>query len=344
MKKSTKIILSCLVGIVLLAIAGAGALYYYFLSPQFFPREQAYIYIDRDDTIDSIYYKVEAAGNPKQMTAFKIIATHKKLNQNLRTGKYHIAQGDSPNKLASRLTGGIQTPVKLTIGSVRTLDRIARQVGNQLMIDSAEVAYKLNDPIFIGSLGYTEESIYNLFIPDTYEVYWNMSVDDFFKRMQKEHDRFWNDTRKQKAEEIGLTPEQVYILASIVDEETNSTAEKPIVAGLYLNRLRKGMLLQADPTVKFAWQDFELRRVTNAHLEIDSPYNTYKYSGLPPGPIRVPSKKGIDSVLNYTKHNYIYMCAKEDFSGTHNFASTLAEHTNNARKYWKALNDRKIYR
>jgi UPF0755 protein len=162
--------------------------------------------------------------------------------------------------------------------------------------------------------------------------------------MKKEYNKFWNNERLAKAKEIGLTPEEVSVLASIVGEETNNDDERPIVAGLYLNRLKKKMLLQADPTVKFGLRDFALRRITNRHLSIKSPYNTYKHLGLPPGPIRNPSIKDIESVLNYTKHNYIYMCAKEDFSGTHNFATSLAVHNANARKYQQALTKRIIFK
>ena len=183
-----------------------------------------------------------------------------------------------------------------------------------------------------------------LFIPETYQVYWDMSAEEFFERMQKEHQKFWNQERLDKATAIGMTPTEVCTLASIVEEETNNNPEKPMVAGLYINRLHTGMPLQADPTIKFALQDFGLRRITNAHLAVESPYNTYLNTGLPPGPIRIPSPIGLDAVLNHTKHNYLYMCAKEDFSGTHNFASNYAEHMKNARKYWNALNERKIFK
>ena len=162
--------------------------------------------------------------------------------------------------------------------------------------------------------------------------------------MQQEHNKYWNDDRLALAQKLNMTPDQVATLASIVEEETNNGPEKPIVAGLYLNRLKRGIPLQADPTVKFALQDFGLRRITNEHLKYESPYNTYLNAGLPPGPIRIPSKQGLESVLNYTQHDYIYMCAKEDFSGTHNFATTLSEHMRNARKYWNALNERKIFK
>ena len=212
------------------------------------------------------------------------------------------------------------------------------------MIDSIDIANLLTEKSILQEYNFTKQTLPALFIPNTYQVYWNISAKDFLNRMFKEYKRFWTEERQNKAKAIGLTPIEVSILASIVEEETNNKSEKPMVAGLYINRLKKGMPLQADPTVKFAWQDFTLRRITNKHLTIDSPYNTYKITGLPPGPIRIPSPEGIDAVLNYSKHNYLYMCAKEDFSGTHNFASTLSEHNRNARKYWDALNKRKIYK
>ena len=181
-----------------------------------------------------------------------------------------------------------------------------------------------------------------LFIPNTYEAYWNTDAEAFIQRMKKEYERFWTQERKDKAQACGLTPVEVSTLASIVEEETANGPEKPMVAGLYIKRLNKGMLLQADPTVKFGLQEFGLKRILFKHLEVDSPYNTYKHAGLPPGPIRIPSIQGLESVLNYTQHHYIYMCAKEDFSGTHNFAVTAAQHQANARRYQQALNRRKI--
>ena len=223
------------------------------------------------------------------------------------------------------------------------MDKLASAVSKQIMLDSAAVISSLTDSTVCARLGYTPRNIACLFIPNTYQVYWNMDMERFLKRMAKEKDRFWNEKRLRKAKEIGLTPEEVVTLASIVDEETAVNDERPLVAGLYMNRLKRGMLLQADPTVKFACGDFGLRRILHKHLNVDSPYNTYLYEGLPPAPIRIPSIAGIESVLNYTHHDYIYMCAKEDFSGRHNFASTLREHQNNALRYQRELNRRKIY-
>lgn len=343
-KKKIKILLGILAVLLLIGLAGAGTLYYFLFAPQFHPSKTTYIYIDRDDSADSIYNKVKKQGNIKNFTGFKWMATWRDYPRSIHTGRYAIRPGENVYHVFSRLYRGYQEPMNLTIGSVRTLDKLARSVGKQLMIDSVEIARMLNDSSFQHKLGYDKETMACLFIPETYQVYWNMSVEDFFERMQKEHQKFWNRERLKKAEAIGMTPEEVCTLASIVEEETNNNPEKPMVAGLYINRLHSGMPLQADPTIKFALQNFGLRRITNAHLDIDSPYNTYRNAGLPPGPIRIPSPAGLDAVLNYTKHNYIYMCAKEDFSGTHNFASNYADHMKNARKYWKALNERKIFK
>ena len=339
-KKNKKILVGCLLAAILLGIAGIAHIYYYFFAQPFQITDTTYIYIDRDDDVDSVYHKIIEVGNPKQMHGFESLVRYQ--GYNVKTGRYAIKPTDNMRYLHRRLSMGYQTPIKLTVGSVRTLDRIARNTARQLMVDSCEIANILNDTAYISKLGFTPETLPALFIPNTYEVYWNMSAEDFMQRMLKEHKAFWNEKRLKQAEAIGLTPIEVATLASIVEEETANQAEKPMVAGLYINRLKKGMLLQADPTVKFSLQEFGLKRILFKHLEVDSPYNTYKYAGLPPGPIRVPSYQGLESVLNYTKHNYIYMCAKEDFSGTHNFAVTSAQHAANARKYQQALNRRGI--
>ncbi len=264
--------------------------------------------------------------------------------ESISTGRYEIRNGESVYHVFSRIWRGYQTPLNVTINSARTMRRLAGQVGRQLMIDSVEIATLMYDSTFQAKMGYTKETMPALFIPDTYEMYWDISVDEFFERMQTEHKRFWNSSRQAKAKEMGLTENEVSILASIVEEETNNNPEKPSVAGLYYNRLRIGMPLQADPTIKFALQEFGIRRILNSDLNVESPYNTYLHRGLPPGPIRIPSVIGLDAVLNYAHHNYLYMCAKEDFSGTHNFAATYRGHLNNAQRYWAALNRRKISR
>ena len=243
----------------------------------------------------------------------------------------------------------MQESVDLTMPSVRTAEKLANELSKKLMLDSAELAKALTDEADCEKLGYDTATILCLFIPNTYDIYWNVSLDKFMERMQKENKNFWNPERTHKAEAMKLTHNEVITLASIVDEETANNEEKPMIAGMYYNRLMlrnaeypNGMPLQADPTIKFAWKRFELKRIYNNLLSISSPYNTYKNTGLPPGPIRIPSVAGIDAVLNLAHHNYLYMCAKEDFSGTHNFARTYAEHLDNAAKYSKALNERGI--
>jgi UPF0755 protein len=253
-----------------------------------------------------------------------------------------LKPGETAIDVFKKLKNAQQTPVMLTVPPARTMERMAKQLSQRLMLDSATIANALLDSTFCAQHGFSLATIPALFIPDTYEVYWNMGIDRLIDRLQKEHDGYWTKERQQKAETIGLTPVEVATLGSIIDEETANDGEKPMIAGMYLNRLHKGMLLQADPTVKFALKDFALRRILNKHLTVDSPYNTYRYKGLPPGPIRVASTAALDAVLNAAHHDYLYMCAKEDFSGTHNFARTLSEHMANARRYQQALNQRGI--
>ena len=344
MKKSTRrwlwgVLAACL----LVGAAGAGVGDYLFFAPQIFPSAMKFLYIDRTDTPESIYKKVYALGNARTLWGFRLLAKAYRYGSCVHTGCYAIKPQDSAYELFQRLYRGHQQPVDLTIGSVRTVGKLLQSMGEQLMIDSAEIADRLNDTACLRRLGYTTETLPAFFIPNTYQVYWNMDADRLFSRMEQEHERFWNASRKSKAQAIGLTEIEVCTLASIVEEETNNAAEMPVVAGLYINRLRIGMPLQADPTVKFALQDFGFRRISKTLLSTPSPYNTYLHAGLPPGPIRIASPQGIDAVLNYARHNYLYMCAKEDFSGTHNFTSSYARHLQNARRYQKALDRRKIF-
>ena len=293
-----------------------------------------YIYVDRDDTPDSVRAKSDLG--------WRWDIYNKVFSFRPRTGRYRVQPGTKCMELYRELRNGIQEPIKLLVPTSRTMDRLAATLSESLMVDSAEIASALTDSAYCDTHGYTTATIPALFIPNTYEVYWDISVDKLVERMERENSRFWTAERKAKADAIGLTHEQVATLASIVDEETANNAEKPMIAGLYLNRLRLGIPLQADPTVKFAVGDFSLRRILNVHLRTESPYNTYQTAGLPPGPIRIASIAGLEAVLNHVEHNYLYMCAKEDFSGTHNFATTLAEHYRNARRYQKALNARGI--
>ena len=302
----------------------------------------AMLYIDEDDNADSVFHKLENGIAGSSLHGLKTICKVKGYDKYVKSGAYQFKPKHTCLDIYRTLSRGHQTPVKLIVPNLRTVDRIIGKISEQIMADSAKIAEIVFDSAQYSSLGFNHETLPALFIPNTYEVYWNMSAEKLMKRLVREYNKYWNEKRRTKAAEIGLTPIEVSILASIVDEETANNAEKPMVAGLYINRLKRGMLLQADPTVKFAMQNFTLKRILQKHLHTDSPYNTYKYAGLPPGPIRVPSLQALESVLNYTRHKYLYMCAKEDFSGTHNFAVTLSQHNANARRYQQELNRRKI--
>ena len=301
-----------------------------------------YIYIDEDDTQDSVIAKIQSYANPIGMAGLKTIIRHSDYGKNIRTGRYAIEPSDGAITVFRRLKSGRQTSMSIVVPEVRTMDRLAGVLSHKLMLDSATIAEALTSEETCKHMGYDTCTIAAMFVPNTYDVYWNMSIEDLLERMKKEHDRFWKGDREAKAAKMQLTPVEVATIASIIDEETSNNAEKPMIAGMYLNRLKAGMPLQADPTIKFALKQFELKRIYNKLLTTDSPYNTYQHQGLPPGPIKIASIKGIDAVLNYVDHNYLYMCAKEDFSGTHNFAHTYQEHLKNAAKYTKALNARGI--
>jgi UPF0755 protein len=316
------------------------------LSPSISPKhgEKAYIYIRPGDSFAGVMDELQTKASLAHRTFFVKLAKPLNYDKSMRTGRYEIRQGMSYKTLFDRIKRNEQTPVRLTFNNIRTKEQLAGRLSAQLMTDSASIVNLLNNDKFISSKGLTQESAAVYFIPNTYEVYWTLTPEALFNRMEKEYHRFWNEERRAKAAAIPLSETEVSTLASIVEEETNKRAESSVVAGLYINRLKKGMLLQADPTVKFAMNDFSVKRVLRVHLQSDSPYNTYKYAGLPPGPIRLPSSGSIDAVLNYSRHNYLYMCAKETLNGEHNFASTLAEHNRNARKYQQALNQRRILR
>ena len=347
MKKKTSKLYIYGAGACLLVVIGIA--YLYGFSSFSKKNTTQYVYIDEDDNIDSVYNKVRPIANSIPYQSFHTLTTHSNYADHIRTGRYAIHPGDGALKIWRHLKNGLQEPVSLTIPSVRTIDKLAGELSKRLMLDSATIYKNLTDESVCQKYGYDTTNVICMFIPNTYDIYWNASIDKLLERMKKESDKFWNFERKEKAKNMNLTPNQVITLASIVDEETANDGEKPMVAGMYYNRLKyrdaeypNGMPLQADPTIKFAWKKFELKRIYNNLLYIDSPYNTYKNTGLPPGPIRIPTVAGIDAVLNHIHHDYLYMCAKEDFSGTHNFAKTYKEHLENAARYSKALNERGI--
>lgn len=249
----------------------------------------------------------------------------------------------SNNDLVNLLRSGNQTAVHLTFNNINTMKDLANRLSDQLEFSSDSFYVLIMDSALIRSYGFNKYTIPAMFIPNTYEVYWDISPEDFLDRMKTEYDRFWNKSRMAKAKKIDMSPAEVTTLASIVNKEVRFDDEKPRVAGLYMNRIDKGIRLQADPTLIFAHNDYTIRRVLKKHMQLDSPYNTYKNAGLPPGPICIPDISSIDAVLNYEKHKYIYMCAKPDFSGYHNFARTLQEHNRNAEAYRRELNKRRIY-
>ena len=317
-----------------------GLTIFYAFTPVSNADSTQYLYIDDDDTQDSVILHLRPMSHAAGLTGLATLMRHTNYDEKIRTGRYAINPKEGAIAVFRKLKNGQQSSLLLTIPEVRTMDRLAAALGKKLMLDSATIANAFYSQEVCQQYGYDTCTIAALFVPNTYDVYWNMSLDALMKRMEKEHQRFWQGTRESKAAQMQLTPVEVCTLASIIDEETANTAEKPMIAGMYLNRLKTSMPLQADPTIKFALKQFELRRIWQKLLVIDSPYNTYKNKGLPPGPIKIASIKGIDAVLNAVSHEYLYMCAKEDFSGTHNFARTYPEHLKNAAKYTKALNER----
>ncbi|WP_280748543.1 endolytic transglycosylase MltG [Parabacteroides sp. PF5-9] len=331
------------VSVLLLLMALAGYWGYRLVyASNFEPKETVYIYIDENKDFDNLCRQLADSANCQHIQSFRQLAEILDYPSAMWTGRYAVKGGMNNRMLLNNLRRGQQEATRVTFNNIRILDDLAARLDEQLMFDQTDLLSLLNDPAYCDSLGFTTETVKAMFIPNTYEVYWNISADRFMQRMKKEYDAFWTEQRQNSAKSIGLTPLDVSILASIVEEETAVADEYPIVAGLYVNRLHRGMLLQADPTVKYAVGDFTLRRVLYVHLEVDSPYNTYIYAGLPPAPIRIPTIRGLESVLNYTKHNYLYMVAKEDFSGRHNFAVSLAEHNRNADRYRAELNRRNI--
>ncbi len=303
-----------------------------------------YIYIDNDDTTDSVQAKIADTCSGAGALSAKVCYSAAKtiLGLPVHSGRYAITSSTNTLQLLRMLKNGIQSPVRLTIPSVRTTERLAEDLSKKLMMSKEDLLDYLENNDSCAKYGTDTATVISLFIPNTYEVYWNITPAKLLDKMQNEQKAFWNGDRMNKAAALGLTPLQVMTMASIIDEETANNAEKPMVAGMYYNRLQQDMPLQADPTIKFALKQFELRRIYHNMLTVKSPYNTYVNTGLPPGPIRIPSVAGIDAVLNLVHHDYLYMCAKEDFSGTHNFARTYSEHLKNAARYSKALNERNI--
>ena len=274
--------------------------------------------------------------------AFDRYAGRLELERSFKPGHYVLEPGMNVVEIARMLKLGMQTPVRVTLNYARTRAFLASRLARKLDADSAELMRALTDPQLAREVGTDSLQLFSIFIPNTYEFYWTVSPEDFVRRMRKEYDRFWTPERDAARRRSGLSRDEVMTLASIVTEETNKADEMPRVAGVYINRLRKGMPLQADPTVKYALQDFSLRRILHKHLRTPSPYNTYLNKGLPPSSIAMPSVAAIDGVLNFENHDYLFFCARPTFDGYHSFARTYGEHLANARAYSAELNRRNI--
>ena len=301
-----------------------------------------YLLIPTGSTFDDVVTLLDKQKMLVNEKSFAWTARQMKYVENVKPGRYLIKPKMSNKDLVSLLRSGKQAPVKVIFNNIRKKDELAERIGEQLEAKPYALLNLMNDEDYTRKLGFTPESVLSMFLPNTYEFYWNTSADQFLQRMKKEYNKFWTAARLQKAREIGFKPIEVSTLASIVQQETNVEDEKNLVAGVYINRIKKGMKLEADPTLVFALGDFTVKRVLNVYKEIDSPYNTYKYAGLPPGPICLPTQSSLNAVLNYSHHRYLYFCAKEDFSGRHAFAATYQQHLVNAIRFRKALDRRGI--
>lgn len=340
-----KIILAILAIILLIGAVIAYIGYsYIFKSNVSISNQTQSIYIPTGSTFDNVVEILKNEHIVKDLGSFATIAGLMKYNKSqVPSGKFEIQNGWSNKQLVGALRSGRQVPVKVTFNQCRTIYNLADRITQTIEIDSADFIDYLMSPTVLDQLGYNESTIITMFIPNTYEVYWNISKDELLQKMKKEHQKFWSKPERQtQLKALNLNEVELYTLASIVEKETLAKSERKKVAGLYINRLKKGMRLEADPTVVFATGLFDLRRIRFKHLEIDSPYNTYKNDGLPPGPIFMPDIGTIDATLNYEQHEYIFFCAKPDNSGLHAFAKTNAGHEANARKYHQYLNSRSI--
>ena len=341
-RRTVRIVVLVLAALILIALIAGYKLFQTVMKPNVStPDRKAFsLYIPTGASYSQVLDSLQAHQLLKDVSGFDWLATKKDLPNHIHPGHYLLKDGMSNNQLTNMIRGGLQTPVKVTFNNQRDVKMLAGRISQQIEADSLSIVTLLSNRDTLSAMGFTAQTIPALFLPNTYEFYWNTSAAQFVEKMRHEYDKYWNEDRRAKAKALGLSPVQVSTLASIVDKETNKSDEMARIAGVYLNRLRDGWLLQADPTLVFALGDFELKRVLNQHKEVESPYNTYKYPSLPPGPICIPSLASLNAVLNPEQHHYYYFCAKEDFSGYHVFAKTLAEHNKNAARYQRELNKR----
>ncbi len=331
--------------LILLVMAGIGAVLLYKV---FGPNtgsigKEKYLYVHTGATYEQVIESLKEGGYVGDIATLSLVAKAMKLTEKVHAGRYKIKNGMSSFNIVRMLRSGTQEPVRLVINKLRTQQDFVRLICTTLEADSTDLKSLMNDPTYLSEFGVTPATAMVIVMPDTYEFFWNTSADKALRKIYKNHVRFWNDERKSKAKEQGVTPAEATIIASIVEEETNMSSDKPKIASVYLNRVRKGMKLQADPTVKFGIGDFAIRRVTSAMLQHNSPYNTYMYAGIPPGPICTPSPNTINAVIDAPRTTYLYFCAKDDFSGYSAFASSYDEQIKNAIAYRKALDKRNIH-
>ena len=337
-----KIVISVLIFLVITGVVAAGFAYKTIFANNISPLAASHIYIKTGYTYSQVIDLLEENNVLKDLATFQQVSKWKKYPQKIKAGRYAIKQGMNNNEIVNMLRSGRQEAVNFTFNNIRTKEDFAKRVSQQLEMSADSLLSLLNNAEEIRKYNVNPETVLTIFIPNTYQMWWNTNHYEFVQKMHREYEQFWTEERKRKAADINLSPTEIIILASIVEEENHRKDEQSKIAGVYINRLKRGIMLQADPTIKFALKDFERKRLLYTDLEVASPYNTYRNSGLPPGPIRIPSPTCIDKTLNYEKHNYIFMCAKEDFSGYHNFAVTSSEHAANAKKYHNALNKNKI--
>jgi len=330
----------------ILAIVAIGVAYFAF--EVFGPNtgsfsEGPYLYIHTGSTYEQVKESLVSGGFVRNIRSFDLLAKQINYPEHIHPGKYTINKGMSNYAIIRLLHSGRQTPVKLVINKLRKEQDFINLLGQNLEADSNVLKQMFHDPVYLAQFGLDTNTVMCAVMPNTYDFFWNTTADKAFRKIEKIYAHFWTPERIQQAKDHALTPQQAITVASIVDEETNKNDEKPKIASVYLNRLHKGIRLQADPTVKFAIGDFTIRRITGAHLQFSSPYNTYLNAGLPPGPICTPSVASIEAVLQAPATDYLYFCAREDFSGYHRFAATLQEHMQNAHLYQQALNERGIH-
>ena len=332
--------IALVVMVVLAAVAGfvLGRYYIDNKKPNF--TEEYVLYVRPETTLGQIADSLQARAGMLRPKSLERCFDEMDVAAKVKPGRYVIDSTATSIYVARMLVFGWQTPQNLVLsGTMRNKGRIAKKISTQMMVDSASVAQALDSADFLAGYGFTPENVFALILPDTYQMYWTASVEDIFDRLKKEYDAFWTEDRLAKAKAQVLSKMEVSVMASIVSGETLKDFEYPVIAGVYLNRYKKKMKLQADPTIAFCF-DYTLDRILKKHLTVDSPYNTYKHVGLPPAPINVPPKACLDAVLNPAKHNYVYFCASEEFDGTHRFAVTYSDHLKNARKFQRALTAR----